>query len=176
MNLQNAYGNTIVPAINGRVDLISENVGKRFEMMERVAVKNKASAYCDAIKGQWEETSLSQAFFCKENIQIIQNAIRAGVYSKSENQYVIAPPNIDNLKIIMRSYFMGYVEYSSVLSIKEQVETLNKLVTDYCVKELYSASLAHINYIQDQSTMYTPMAREQPHDRNYKQLELKNWT
>jgi hypothetical protein len=181
MNFNSAYGNKILgdnlenSSYNGRVDILSnENPKIKIDMMEKIASKNKAISYCDAMKGQWEDNSLSQGFFCKENIQIIQNAIRAGVYEKSGKKFVVAPPNMDNLMIIMRSYFLGYVEFYDK-DITKQIEYLNNIVIDYCVKELYSASQAYVNYLQDQSSMYRTIPRELQHDRNYKTLQLKDW-
>jgi hypothetical protein len=126
------------------------------------------------MKGQWEDNALSQAFFCKENIQIIQNGIRASVYEKSGKIYVVSPPGMDNLQIIMRSTFLSYVEYYNK-NITKQIEDLNNIVIDYCSKELFSASQAYVNYLQDQSSMYMPHKRELQHDRNYKTLQLKDW-
>jgi len=177
MNLNSAYGNSILSASpqNGRVDLTgTENLQTKINMMEKTAVKNKSSTYYDAMKGQWEDTSLSQGFFCKENIQIIQNSIRAGVYEKSSQTFVIPPPNIDNLQIIMRSYFMNYVEFDNN-DIRKQIEKLNKTVIDYCVKELFSASESYVYYINDQSSLVVPLKQPLQPDRNFKQLQLKKW-
>jgi hypothetical protein len=177
MNLNNAYGNSILDEsiYNGRIDILSnENPKTRIDMMEKIASKNKAVSYCDAMKGQWEDNVLSQAFFCKENIQIIQNGIRSGVYEKSGNKFVVSPPNMDNLQIIMRSYFLSYVEFYEK-DITKQIAYLNKIVIDYCVKELFSASQSYVNYLQDQSSMYMPLKQPLNHDRNYKQLQLKDW-
>jgi hypothetical protein len=181
MNLNSAYQQKILQTdnsvYNGRINIISgdeNNTAIKIAMMEKIASKNKAVSYCDAMKGQWEDTSLSQAFFCKENIQIIQNAIRAGVYEKSEQKYVVSVPNIDNLQIIMRSTFLSFVEFDNK-GITQQIEQLNQIVVDYCVKELYSASTSYVAYLQDQSSMYMPLKRESQHDRVYKQLQLKDW-
>lgn len=181
MNLNSAYGNKLLNleetgnSYNGRVDLLSnENVKTKIEMMEKIATNNKATSYCNALQGQWEDTSLSQGFFCKENVQIIQNAIRSKVYKLSGDKYVIAPPGMDNLQIIMRSTFMTYAEFYND-DIRKQIERLNNIVVDYCSKELFSASTAYVNYLSDQSTMYKPLHRELPHDRVYKQLQLKDW-
>jgi hypothetical protein len=161
--------------INGRINIIEpDNPNARMQMMERVMVKNKSAAYCDSIQGRWEDNIFSQVFFSKENIQIVQNAIRAGVYEMSQTKFIIPPPNLNNLIIIMRSYFLGYIQFENN-HVTEEIEKINKMVTEYCVKELYSASTAYIQYAQDQSTMYLPFKLPQQNDRNYKQLELKNW-
>ena len=114
------------------------------------------------------------AFFSKENIQIIQNAIKAGVYETSNHQYVIGIQNCDTLKIIMRSVFLQ----SSVNlpnNITSQIQALNDLVVEYCVKHIYSEAQAYINYKRDVSTMYTPIDRPAKVDVDDKTLELKPW-
>lgn len=160
---------------NGRVNLLEpESPDAVFKMKEKLAVKNKATEYREALVGTWENNTLSNIFFSAENIQIIQNGLRAGVYAMSNNEFVIAPQNIDTLKIIMRSTYMQYAEHYPD-KIKEQVERLNKLVLDYAIPTVYNEAVGYMKYRIDQSTLVTPLAIPQHHDRNYKQLELKNW-
>jgi hypothetical protein len=160
---------------NGRVNIIEpERPDAVFQMKERLAVKNKATEYREALVGTLENNILSDVFFSAENIQIIQNGLRAGVYSMSSNQFVIAPQNIDTLKVIMRSIYLQYAEHYPD-KITEQVERLNKLVLEYAVPTVYNEAVGYMKYRIDQSTLVTPLAIPQHHDRNYKQLELKNW-
>ena len=158
---------------NGRVNIISEpSPDARFKMQERVAVKNKTTAYREALTGTWECNNLSQTFFSDANIQILQNGLRAGVYHLAEGKFSIPPQNIDNLKVIMRSTYMQYAEHKPT-GIREQVEQLNKIVLDYCVPTVYKEAIGYLKYCQDQSSLVLPMDRPQPVDRQYKQLELK---
>jgi len=160
---------------NGRVNILEpESPEVAFQMFEKVAVKNKATEYRGALAGTWENNVLAQVFFSVGNIQILQNGMRAGVYAMSNNKYVIPPQNIDALKIVMRSIYLQYAKHY-VENITRQVEELNKLVLDYCVPFVYNESHAYMKYLQDQSSLVVPMALPQHHDREYKQLELKNW-
>ena len=160
---------------NGRINIIEpESPDVVFRMQERLAVKNKATEYREALTGTWENNVLSNAFFSAENIQIIQNGLRAGVYEMSAKQYVIAPQNIDTLKVIMRSIYLQYAEHYPN-KITEQIERLNKLVLDYAVPTVYNEAVGYVKYRIDQSTLVVPLAIPQHHDRNYKQLQLKNW-
>ena len=91
---------------NGRVNIAEpEDPFIRFKMHERIANKNKASNYFDALTGNLEWNVLAQVFFSAENIQIIQNGLRAGVYAMSDEKINVPPQNIDTLKIIMRSIY-----------------------------------------------------------------------
>jgi hypothetical protein len=160
---------------NGRVNIIEpESPDAVFKMQERLAVKNKASEYREALVGTWENNALSDVFFSAGNIQIIQNGLRAGVYEMSDNKFIIAPQNIDTLKVIMRSTYLQYAEHYPD-KITQQVERLNKLVLDYAIPTVYNEAVGYMKYRIDQSTLVTPLAIPQHHDRVYKQLELKNW-
>lgn len=175
-NLEESYSQSsrLLQKYNGRVDLVTPYPPDvRFKLQERVANQNKPSSYYEAMKGTWEDSVLSNIFFSKENIQIIQNGIRAGVYEKSGSQKLIVPPqDLDNLMIVMRSVFLQYADFY-LDNITEQVERLNSLVLDFCVKDVYSASLSYLKYLKDQSTIAVPLKQPQHHDRNYKQLEFK---
>jgi len=91
---------------NGRVNILEpENPNAMFQMQERIAIKNKATEYRDAMTGIWEDNVLSQVFFSAGNITIVQNGIRAGVYKMSDGKFVVPDQNIDTLKIVMRGTF-----------------------------------------------------------------------
>ena len=85
---------------NGRVNIMEKkDPDAVFKMQERIGIKNKSTTYFSALAGNdWEENVLSKVFFSKENIQILQNGLRAGVYKKSNNEFMIGPQKIDNLK------------------------------------------------------------------------------
>ena len=160
---------------NGRVNLFDPpNPDVQFKMQERLAVKNKATEFREALDGIWESNVLAQVFFSVGNVQILQNGLRAGVYKKSENRFVIAPQNIDTLKVIMRSTYLQYAEHYEH-DITGQVERLNKLVLDYAVPTVYNEAVGYIRYCQDQSTLVLPLEQPRHHDRQYKQLQLKPW-
>jgi hypothetical protein len=160
---------------NGRVNIIDfENPNIMFQMQERIALKNKSTSYSEALSGNYEYNVLGQVYFSDKNIQIIQNGLRAGVYNKSNHQFIIPPQNIDNLKIIMRSMYLQYAQHLEN-NITQQVERLNKLVLDYCIPVVYKEAVGYLKYTQDQSSLVVPMERPLNHDRAYKQLELKQY-
>ena len=160
---------------NGRVNIVeAPSPEVQFKMQERIAVKNKTSEYRDALAGEIESNMLSTVYFSAENIQIVQNGLRAGVYKMSGDKYVIAPQNIDTLKVIMRSIFLQYAEYD-MNNIKNEVARLNKLVLDYAVSSVYNEAVGYMKYCEDQSTLVVPLELPRQSDREYKQLELKQW-
>ena len=162
-------------AYNGRVNIVeAPSAEMQFKMQERIAVKNKTTEYRDALAGDIESNMLATVYFSAENIQIVQNGLRAGVYKMSGNKYVIAPQNIDTLKVIMRSIFLQYAEYD-MNNIKKEVARLNKLVLDYAVPSVYNEAVGYMKYCEDQSTLVVPLELPRQSDREYKQLELKQW-
>ena len=143
---------------NGRVNIMGPNTGDLFQLYDKIPVNDEFTDHKDALVGNWENTTLSKAFFSGENIKIIQNAIKAGVYDKSKGKYVIGNQSEDVLKIIMRSTYLQYSSNKSI-NITEQIIGLNKLVIDYCVPQLLSECIAYVKYKKDVSSLAVPMSR-----------------
>jgi hypothetical protein len=161
---------------NGRVHLLDDSdPNLRFQMAEKIAIKNKATEYRDALSGLQEESLLANLYFSEENIQIIQNGLRAGVYKMSNNKIVVPPQNVDNLKIIMRSIYLQYAKHSTSENVTKQIEKLNNYVLDYAIKSVYNESQGYLNYMRDQSTLVMPMDRPKQTDRDFKHLERKHF-
>ena len=136
---------------NGRINIIGPN-RNQFSLFDKIPT-NECSTFHDAMTGNFQDSTLSLAFFSKENMQIIQNAIRAGVYEVSNQQYIIDNQNCDNLKIVMRSVFLqNSVNLPDMIT--EQIKELNGLVVKYCVREIYSEAKGYINYKRDASTKH----------------------
>jgi hypothetical protein len=124
--------------------------------------------------GNWYDTQLSNAFFSSKNIQIIQNGIRAGVYNKSNQQYVVAEQNMDELQIIMRAIFLQYSK-NLPTNIPSQIKDLNKIVLEYSINQVYGEADGYMKYKRDASTLVVPLAMPIMVSTNGKQLELKKW-
>ena len=159
---------------NGRVNILGPNLDERFSMSDRIPINSTKYSFRDAMTGNWYDTQLSNAFFSANNVQIVQNGIRSGVYNKSNKQYVIGEQNQDELKIIMRSIFL---QYSKNLpdNIPRQINELNKYVFDYAINQVYNEADGYMKYKRDASTMWTPLAPPILSYSNDKQLELKKW-
>ena len=162
---------------NGRLNLMElPPKDVRFDMYEKIALKNKSSEYRDSLAGNLEDNLLSRVFFSSGNIQIIQNGLRAGVYEMSEDRkIIIVPQNIDNLKIIMRSIYLQYAEHREDISVTKQVEDLNRLVLNYVIPTVYNETIGYLKYIQDQSTLVQPLELPKLVDKDFKPLEWKKW-
>jgi hypothetical protein len=158
---------------NGRVDIKTPNTSKLFQMYDKIPA-NQCTTFRSATEGLWDSTTLSQVFFSEQNIQIIQNGIRAGVYKRSNGQYTIGPQDCHSLKIIMRSVFLQY-SANQPNNITEQIAELNKIVLEYCIQQVYSEAQGYMIYVNDVSTLVVPIERPVMTSNNDRQLELKSW-
>jgi hypothetical protein len=171
--IDNAYNKKIINLgkSNGRVNLMDQpDPTMQFKMAEKVAIRNKATEYRGAIAGEWEDNLLSQVFFSAGNMQIIQNAIRAGVYKMSKGQFTVLPQNPETLKIIMRSVYIQYAQHYQS-NVTKQVEELNSIVLEYAVQNVYNESVAYMKYCEDVSSLNVPFEMPKKIDRDYKDLE-----
>jgi len=155
---------------NGRVDISkteSPDISQLFALYDKIPA-NQCVTFRDPTLGQWNETALSKAYFSRENIQIIQNGIRAGVYDKSNGQYTVAPQDCDSLKIIMRSVYLQH-SANQPTNISGQIEQLNQIVLDYCIFHVYSEAQSYMKYLYDVSTLAVPLSTpvvESQRDKN----------
>ena len=143
--------------MNGRVDILGPNLPDPFSLYDKIPVAQTTS-YKDALQGNWTKSPLSCSFFSAENIQIIQNGIRAGVYNSSKGRYTVAPQNEDTLKIIMRTIYLQHA-VNNPCHVTQQVEELNKLVAEYAIPQILGEVEAYIKYKYDVSTLAIPLQR-----------------
>lgn len=158
---------------NGRINIKSPNTAALFQMYDKIPA-NQCVTFRNPTEGLWDNTSLSRGFFSHQNIQIIQNGIRAGVYHKSNGQYVIGPQDGDSLKIVMRSVFLQHA-VNKPDHIPQQIHELNNIVLNYCIQQVYSEAQGYMKYVDDVSTLVVPMAHPVQTTVYNKQLEQKPW-
>jgi len=157
---------------NGRVNISGYNPFARFQMHDKIP-NQRFSSYSAALTGNWQDTSLSNTFFSADNMRIVQNGIKAGVYQRSKGRFQIADQDEDTLKIIMRSVFLQHAT-NLPTNIAGQVSALNKIVLDYAVPQVFSEAQAYVKYKNDVSTLVVPVQR--PISTYQGQtLEFKRW-
>ena len=180
MNFTPATTNTPNPSTpkiykeNGRVNIATPDLNKLFQMYDKNPSKQCSSSLRNATEGLWENTPLSNAFFSQQNVQMLQNGIRAGVYQKSNQQYIIGTQDYDSLKIVMRSVFLQNAS-NMPNNITQQIQELNQMVLNYCIQQTYSEAQGYMKYLVDASTMYKPMTRPIMSNNMDKNLELRSW-
>ena len=155
--------------MNGRINF-NEN-GTPFFLQDKI-IKDNRTMY-DNLKFTQQNTALSNLFFSVKNAQIIQNALRAGVYSMSDKKYIIDEQNKDDLNVIMRALYLQHSK-NQPDNLTQQIQTLNKLVIDYCVTKLYSEVEGYMMYKRDASTLVVPLDKPLS-EYTDKTLELKKF-
>jgi len=137
---------------NGRIDLL--HAPNPISLYDKPVY---TSSYNDAMTGNWVDTPLSIAFFSRENQQILQNGIRAGVYQMSDNKSIISQQSNPNLKIIMRAIFLEHSK-NNYTNIRNQIEILNQHVFKYSIPRIYGETQGYLKYLQDASTLVVPLS------------------
>ena len=112
----------------------------------------------DLLRGNWEDTPVSSAFFSVQNMNMLQTEIVRQIKQKSGGAWDIDPQDIDELKIIMRAMFYQYGK-NLPSNIKGQVDELNSIVLGWSVPRIMSEIQHHIYYINDIDKLPVPMER-----------------
>lgn len=138
---------------NGRVT-VTNNKLKDLNMIEDENVMKNFQV--EALYGIQETTKLNQAFFSKENMQLIQDNIRYSVYLKTDKKHVIGKQSEVDLEVIMRSI---YLQHSPNLpnQIKEQIIYLNNLVTNWSVEKIIPELYQYLGYLKEIEYMPVPI-------------------
>jgi len=139
----------------GRIDLMSS--GTALFLQDQIKIDDKTNYY-NTIKYSLEPSLLSKTFLSYENRIIIQNAIKAGVYKLSNEQYIIDKQDDDVLNSIMTGIYLQYA-LNKPDNIKQQIEDLNKLVINYCVPKVFGEVKGYMQYKFDASTLVVPIMK-----------------
>lgn len=168
---------------NGRINFYVQSkktpeqppdISNLFSIYDKIPA-NQCTTLREPTIGQWENTPLSNAYFSQENIQIIQNGIRAGVYAKSNRQYIIGPQNCDSIKVIMRAMFLQH-SINNPDKIQDQINALNRMVLEYCIPKVYSEAQGYLKYLSDVSTLSVPIDHPIMVNQNDKRThKMPNW-
>ena len=158
---------------NGRVNIMGPNVSTKFSMIDKIPLTTKTD-YSNVLTGTFERTRLSDAYFSQNNIQIIQNGLRKGVYDRSNQKILVDQQPQDQVVSVMRSMFY---QHSKNLedNIPKQIQDLNKYVIDFCVNQVFNEAVAYLKYKEDSSKMHIPMSAPLYSNKTDKTLELKPW-
>ena len=158
---------------NGKINIMGPNISAKFSMMDKIPI-NTNTNYQNVLTGNFERTRLSNAYFSRQNIQIIQNSIRKGVYDKSQSKILVDNQPEDQIVTVMRAM---YLQHSKNLetNIPRQIEELNNLVSNYCIISVFNEAVAYLKYKEDASTMHRPIQHHIYSNKTNKTLEQKPW-
>ncbi len=139
--------------MNGRINF--KEGGTPLFLQDKILTDSR-TVY-ENLKYTQQNTALSNLYFSSKNMAIIQNAIRANVYTSSKEKYLIDEQNKDTLNIIMRSIYLQN-SLNQPDNLTKQIEDLNKIVIDYCVPMILSEVESYIKYKRDASTLAVPLS------------------
>lgn len=113
-----------------------------------------------------EATPLSNAYFSRTNMDIMQQLIKQAVYQKCQmdndpiltNHKPIHIANQDetNLKVIMRSIYLQYAK-NAPTDIDGQIKQLNNLVLNECVPDIITNLKQYLGYVADIQRLPNPL-------------------
>jgi len=160
-DFQLPYTNYGVGGQNGRVNLhpsssptgstVPDSAGFSYPKETEVSFAG------DMLRGNWDHTALSDAFFTRKNADRIQHEIKKEVYRISgPKKYVIDDQDVDELKMIMRAMYLQYAK-NNEFNIEGQMNELNKLVIDWAVPRIMSEIEQYNYYLNDISHLPVPL-------------------
>lgn len=147
---------------NGRVNLnpssttgstVPDSAGFSYPM------KTEVNFSGDMLRGNWDHTALSDAFFTRKNVDIIQKEIRKEVYRISgSKQYVIDDQDVDEIKMIMRAMYLQYAK-NNPFNVEGQINELNELVVKWSAPRIVSEIEHYEYYLNDISHLPVPLEK-----------------
>ena len=119
--------------------------------------KTEVSFAGDMLRGNWDHTALSDAFFTRKNVDVIQKEIQKEVYRISgPKKWVIDPQDVDEIKMIMRAMYLQYAK-NNKFDIEGQMNELNRLVVEWSVPRIMSEIEQYNYYLNDISHLPVPL-------------------
>lgn len=158
---------------NGKIDIMGPNISAKFSMMDKIPI-NTNTNYQNVLTGNSERSKLSDAYFSRQNIQIIQNGIRKGVYDKSQSRILVDNQPEDQIITVMRAMYLQYSKNLEI-NIPQQIQELNNFVLNYCINHVFNEAVAYLKYKEDVSTMHRPIQHPIYSNKTNKTLEQKAW-
>jgi hypothetical protein len=150
------------PAHGGRVPNINDPNTFQFAARPYKMYTEKRPLYGDDARGDLvghlhQSTPLNTVFFSGDNINRLQQQIHDQVYSMSGGKYDIGRQSDDDLRIIMRSYYLMFAR-NDPGNVAAELEELNGRVTGYCAGKVYSEVDFHMFYRKDLEDFALPIA------------------
>lgn len=111
----------------------------------------------DLIGNDHDATPLNSTFFSQSNLDLLQQKIQDQVFAMSGNKHRIDRQSDDDLKLIMRSYYLMFGR-NNPNSVAEDLEDLNARVIGYSSAKIYSELDFYLFYIKDIQDFAPPIA------------------
>ena len=150
------------PQHSGAVPNIKDKVGNAYAATAYKSTPQMDGMFGDSIRRDLVghihySTPLNEVFFSSANIETIQKGIQEQVYRMSGNKYMVDKQDEQQIKIIMRSYYLMYSENNNAI-IAEELADLNGRVVGYASAKVYSEVDFHQFYLDDLEEFAPPIA------------------
>jgi hypothetical protein len=157
------YTNYAQGGQNGRVNLTPQSSSTGSTVPDSAGFnylkETEVSFAGDMLRGNWEHTALSTAFFTRTNANRIQDEIKKAVYRMSGTKhYQIDNQDVDELKMIMRAMYLQYAK-NSPFNVEGQVTELNKLVVEWAAPRIKSEIDHYHYYLNDITHLQVPLEK-----------------
>jgi hypothetical protein len=103
------------------------------------------------------ETPLNRTFFSQSNIDLLQQKIQQQVSQMSGGKFQIDKQSDDDLKLIMRSYYLMFGR-NNPATVASDLEDLNARVVGYSAAKIYSEVDFYMFYRKDIEDFAPPIA------------------
>ena len=154
---QSATMDDMVVEGNGRVGDVKLAVSDAFIKKPvdlTMAHDNKETS----IKGILDGNAVNTIFFSDMNVQVLQDALRYGVYKKTGKVVDEQSPN--ELYIVMRSIMLQDANFQAGSeAVIAEVQHLNTKVLIYCIDIVSTNVLQHLKYLDELQTLPVPIDR-----------------
>ena len=162
-DFQLPYTTTTPGGQNGRVNLTPQSAAGGSTVPDTAGfsypTKTEKVFSGDMLRGNWEHTALSEAFFTQTNTEIIQRKIKEEVYRRSgPKKYVIDDQDVDEIKMIMRAMYLQYAK-NNPTNIQGQINELNNIIIEWSAPRILSEVDHYLHYLNDISHMPVPLAQ-----------------
>ena len=111
----------------------------------------------DLVGHIYEKTSLNEIFFSSSNLELLHSRIQEQVFQMSGSKHRIDKQSDDDLKLIMRSYYLTYGK-NDPTRISEDLADLNSRVVGYASAKIFSELDFYFFYLKDIQDFATPIA------------------
>jgi hypothetical protein len=161
-SVQNKYNGTSTsqqfpaPQHSGRIPNFNQPVDSKFSLYDARPVLYDNPR--EQLIGHFHtETPLNVTFFSQANIDLLQQRIYEQVSSMSGGKYHIDKQSDDDLKLIMRSYYLTFGR-NDPHSVASDLEDLNARVVGYSSAKIYSEVDFYMFYRKDIEDFAPPIA------------------
>ena len=170
MNLQRQNEMAAGGNFNGRLFFKPGEKFQDYEMFTgQQTIEDNQTANTRLITNTLNANELSNLYFHPSNINVIQQNIINKVYQVSMGQFKIQKQNEQQLLIIMRSMYLQYGKNMNS-NIQYQVDELNNMVVDECVRIIIPNIQQQQGYIDDITSGIKVMSYAQNVSSKSKQL------